>query len=195
MEKEDKTVAQEKELREQQRLRERISREREALRNGHRGGGDLRRSVSMNNLRRRESLEAETAPDFAEITGEADSAFASGYLASGNIGYIAASGNSISITSNTGTTSTAGYNLTSKLPSNLRAFTNAEVPTSRKAGRRDSIKGDMGPPAVPVGANLRRVKSTNNLKLPKREEGSKPGYCESCRVKFDNFKDVSIFMY
>lgn len=188
MEKDDKNVAQEKELREQKRLQERISREREALRNGR----DLRRSVSMNNLRRRESLEAEAAGECMDM-GEPDSACASGYLASGNVGYVAASGNSVSIASTTGTTSTAGYNLTSKLPSNLRAFTNAEVPTSRKAGRRDSIKGDMGPPAVPegrVGPSLRRAKSTNNLKLPKREEGSKPGYCESCRVKFEHFKQV-----
>ncbi|KIK67087.1 hypothetical protein GYMLUDRAFT_156722 [Collybiopsis luxurians FD-317 M1] len=182
MDKEDKIEAEERELREQKLLQERISREREARQRGF----DLRRSVSMSNLRRRESLDAENAID------DFDSACASGYLASGQVGYIAASGNSVSITSATGTTSTAGYNLnSSKLPPKLRAFADNQVATSRKIGRRDSIQGDMGPPAVPegrVGVGLRRAKSTNNLKLPKREEGSKPGYCESCRVKFEDFK-------
>ncbi|KAJ4000010.1 hypothetical protein F5050DRAFT_1804490 [Lentinula boryana] len=188
MEREEKLEAHHKELKEQKLFQERITREREAL---HRGF-DLRRSVSMNNLRRRESLEVEAANDQYLDMGDPDSACASGYLASGNGGYIAASGNSVSVASTTGTTSTAGSNfgLGSKLSAKLKAFADQQVPTSLKS-RRNSIKGDMGPPAVPegrVGVGLRRAKSTNNLKLPKREEGSKPGYCESCRQKFEDFK-------
>jgi regulatory subunit for Cdc7p protein kinase len=191
IEKEDKEEAQERELQEQILLKERISRQRE--RRNNKGGLDLRRSVSMNNLRR-ESLDAENTN---ECYLELDSACASGYLASGNGGYVAASGNSVSITSTTGTTSTTGHNFNSNLPAKLRAFADHQVPTSRKTGgRRDSIKGDMGPPALPEGrVGIRRAKSTNNLKLPKREEGSKPGYCESCRVKFDDFKQVLIYFW
>jgi regulatory subunit for Cdc7p protein kinase len=29
------------------------------------------------------------------------------------------------------------------------------------------------------------------MRLPKRDEGTKPGYCESCRVKFEDFQQVS----
>ncbi|KAJ4468205.1 hypothetical protein J3R30DRAFT_1684342 [Lentinula aciculospora] len=191
IEKEDKIEAHERELKEQKLFQERISREREVR---HRGF-DLRRSVSMNNLRRRESLEAEAANDQYLDMGDPDSACASGYLASGNGGYVAASGNSVSVTSTTGTTSTTstGHNLGlgPKLSAKLKAFADQQVPTSLKTSRRNSIKGDMGPPAVPegrVGVGLRRAKSTNNLKLPKREEGTKPGYCESCRQKFEDFK-------
>ncbi|KAG6369670.1 DBF zinc finger-domain-containing protein [Boletus reticuloceps] len=49
----------------------------------------------------------------------------------------------------------------------------------------------MGPPDdIPNRPNalLRKSRSTNTLRLPKRDEGSKPGYCESCRVKFDDFE-------
>ncbi|KAJ4494090.1 hypothetical protein C8J55DRAFT_602554 [Lentinula edodes] len=189
IEREDKIEAHERELKEQKLFQERMSREREAR---HRGF-DLRRSVSMNNLRRRESLEAETGNEQCFDFGDPDSACASGYLASGNGGYIAASGNSVGITSTTGTTSTteSNFGLGSKLSAKLKAFADQQVPTSLKTGRRDSIKGNMGPPALPegrVGVGLRRAKSTNNLKLPKREEGSKPGYCESCRQKFEDFK-------
>ncbi|KAF5389410.1 hypothetical protein D9757_004313 [Collybiopsis confluens] len=179
---EDKVEAERKELKEQRLLQERIAQQREARQRGF----DLRRSVSMSNLRRRESLDAEHPID------DFDSTYASGYLASGHGGYVAASGNSVSVTSTTGTTSTAGYSFSSsKLPFKLRLAAEQQVATSRKSSRRDSIKGDMGPPAVPEGRisiGLRRVKSAGHLKLPKREEGSKPGYCESCRVKFDDFK-------
>jgi len=50
----------------------------------------------------------------------------------------------------------------------------------------------MGPPVgVPQRhAVLKKSKSTTTIKLPKREEGSKPGYCESCRSKFNDFREV-----
>lgn len=155
--------------------------------------GDLRRSVSMNNLHRRVSN-----PDLA-VDLDADdegSANASGYLASGTGGYMAASGNSVGITSTTGTTSTstAGYPSRNQLPPSLRARVQHEVVTSR---RQPSAKDDqrvsvMGPPAcVPERRGLlKKSRSMNTMRLPKREEGSKPGYCESCRTKFEDFKMV-----
>ncbi|KAG8898594.1 hypothetical protein FRB99_007338, partial [Tulasnella sp. 403] len=34
---------------------------------------------------------------------------------------------------------------------------------------------------------LKKSKSTNTLRLPPREEAKKPGYCENCRCKFEDF--------
>ncbi|KAI0066229.1 hypothetical protein BV25DRAFT_1821148 [Artomyces pyxidatus] len=149
--------------------------------------GDLRRSVSMVNLHRRFS----TGEELIDLDADADeeSANASGYLASGN--YVAASGNSVSVASTAGTTSTsgrAGRNPVQQLPPGLRE--RLQVTTSRKvAGDRGKEKGDMGPPAaIPERKTLRKSKSTNTMKLPKREEGVKPGYCECCKTKFEDFQ-------
>ncbi|KAK0212983.1 Dfp1/Him1, central region-domain-containing protein [Desarmillaria ectypa] len=153
------------------------------------GPGDLRRSASMNNLHRRGILDEQ---EFGEALGNdnIDSVNASGYLGSG--AYVAASGNSVSITSTTGTTSTTGSSHSRPLPPSLRAQIGNEVITSRKlvsVAKDGDGKSTMGPPAyIPTRSGLRKSRSTNSLRLPKREEGSKPGYCESCRMKFDDFK-------
>jgi regulatory subunit for Cdc7p protein kinase len=176
--------------------------------------GDLRRSVSMNNLHRRVSFPDASYQQLVDLDGDVsgcegvtDSANASGYLASGTGGYMAASGNSVSITSTTGTTSTAGTSFRNlKLPAALQERIQSQVVTSRKfssvatgpSGEREKEKGlgkkgTMGPPVgIPERPNglLRKSRSTNTLRLPKREEGYKPGYCESCRAKFDDFKSV-----
>jgi regulatory subunit for Cdc7p protein kinase len=164
--------------------------------NSHVVGGDLRRTVSMNNLHRRANQDCQ--PDDDHGGEQLDSAQASGYGASTATGYMAASGNSVGITSTTGTTSTAGYaSRNGQLPSTLSGRMNKHITTSLKFPSASADKENkvppMGPPAtipdrVPF---LRKSKSTNTLKLPKREENSKPGYCESCRVKFDDFKIVS----
>lgn len=179
-----------------------------------RKAGDLRRSVSMNNLHRRASLPAPGYEGLVDLDGDAsgcdgapDSANASGYLAStGTGGYMAASGNSVGITSTTGTTSTAGASFRNlKLPAALQERIQSQVVTSRKFPSAGGVragnagdneqgkKGTMGPPmGIPERPNglLRKSRSTNTLRLPKREEGCKPGYCESCRTKFEDFKAV-----
>lgn len=166
--------------------------------------GDLRRSVSMNNLHRRSNLPARHDQEYLiDLEGDGeipDSANASGFLASGNgAGYMAASGNSVGITSTTGTTSNAGYTSRNfQLPSALSGRIKQQIVTSRKppAAAAGKVQGEqksvMGPPsAIPERKPLlKKSKSTNTLRLPKREEGSKPGYCESCRSKFDDFKVV-----
>lgn len=169
--------------------------------------GDLRRSVSMNNLHRLAANAGEE--DFVDLDADFPdtqaSANASGYLASTSA-YIAASGNSVGITSTTGTTSAAGGALRAlDLPANLRGRIQQQVVTSRKvstlvAGKDNSNRqlGSMGPPdGIPDRRNalLRKSRSTNTLRLPRRDEGSKPGYCESCRVKFVDFEYVSLFVY
>lgn len=160
----------------------------------------LRRTVSMHNIRRRVSM-GDACPEGyvdldADFEGDADSAAASGYLGSGT--YVAASGNSVGITSTTGTTSTAGLSLRSlHLPPSLRGKLQQQIITSRKApqiaptGGKDNVMGP--PPIIPDRPQrlLRKSRSTNTMRLPKRDEGQKPGYCESCRVKFEHFPDVS----
>ncbi|KAG6864876.1 hypothetical protein C0991_006643 [Blastosporella zonata] len=162
--------------------------------------GDLRRSASMNNLHRRATFPHTPNDDhLVEPDGDdenMDSAIVSGFLVSGTAGYMAASGNSVGITSTTGTTSTAGYIPRSQLPSGLSTRMK-HIVTSRKfpsaAADKENKAPSMGPPSVIPERQqlLRKSRSTNTLKLPKREEGSKPGYCESCRMKFDDFKDVT----
>jgi len=165
--------------------------------------GDLRRSVSMVSLHRRISIGEDGQPpqDVIDLDVEAgdipESANASGYLASG---YMAASGNSIAITSTAGTTSTSGLSTRGaiQMPPALRERLQQQIVTSRKVGLANNTgqkdhekdhKRDMGPPAaIPERRLLRKSKSTNTMKLPKREETTKPGYCECCRMKFDDFQ-------
>ncbi|KAG9316526.1 Dfp1/Him1, central region-domain-containing protein [Chiua virens] len=161
--------------------------------------GDLRRSVSMQNLHRQVANAG--LDDFVDLDATFPdtqaSANASGYLASTSA-YIAASGNSVGITSATGTTSATGGALRAlELPANLRGRIQQQIITSRKVSALTTGKdnpsrrpGAMGPPdCIPdrPGTLLRKSRSTNTLRLPKRDEGSKPGYCESCRVKFEDF--------
>jgi regulatory subunit for Cdc7p protein kinase len=165
--------------------------------------GDLRRTVSMQNMRRRLSLgdECPEGLDFnGDIECDPDSAAASGYLASGN--YVAASGNSVGITSTTGTTSTTGLSLRSlQLPRNIAGKLSKEVVTNRRLSHIAPTVGKenaMGPPpTVPDRPQrlLRKSRSTNTMRLPKRDEGTKPGYCESCRVKFEDFQQVGNTLY
>ncbi|THV06806.1 hypothetical protein K435DRAFT_960398 [Dendrothele bispora CBS 962.96] len=167
---------------------EEVVRRKEAQQEIRKSYGDLRRSVSMINLQRRDCMEGLfDAQDYENEASNFGSANASGYLASGTGAYMAASGNSITITSTTGTTSASNNPSRRSLPSTLRSLASQEVVTSRKVGGQKG--GLMGPPPVPERqAVLKKSKSTNTLRLSKREEGSKPGYCESCRVKFDDFK-------
>ncbi|KZT11084.1 uncharacterized protein LAESUDRAFT_741371 [Laetiporus sulphureus 93-53] len=154
---------------------------------------DLRRSMSLNNLRRRLSYgdpELEGLIDLDADGAELNSVNASGYLASG--AYMAASGNSVGVTSTTGTTSTIGNSLQCfQLPDSLKGRAQQQVVTFRKAAAvLDETENKMGPPpTIPDRRNmLKKSRSTNTLRLPKRDEGTKPGYCESCRVKFNDFK-------
>ena len=165
---------------------------------------NLRRSVSLNNLHRQL-----TQPNCAhgidlDADDSVDSANASGYQASGaGMGYMAASGNSVGITSTTGTTSTSGHSLRNvPLPASIAERMKQQVTTSRKFPIKveHEVKtnaGTMGPPLrVPTKQQtLKRSKSTNTLRLSKREEGVKPGYCESCRLKFSDFSSVCLRIF
>ena len=166
---------------------------------------DLRRCASMNNLQRRATFPDPSLEGLVDLDADfpddhpLESVNASGYLASG--AYMAASGNSVSVTSTTGTTSAAGSLLrTLQLPARIKEKMQRQVSMPRRApaappvadmANKENIMGP--PPTIPDRAKfLRKSKSTNTLKLPKRDEASKPGYCESCRVKFEDFRDVSV---
>jgi regulatory subunit for Cdc7p protein kinase len=192
---------------EEQRRKAEIMREKELRRQNQlkaRREGDLRRSVSMSNLQRRASMgEPGVNISLVDLDGEASeihSATPSGYLPStGHAGYMAASGNSVGVTSTTGTTSTASGPLRGmQLPAVLRKGMQQEIVTSRRSStmaeprRRLSL---MGPPPDRPQPTLRKSRSTNTMRLPKREEGTKPGYCESCRMRFDDFKEVSVHFF
>jgi len=178
-----------------------LERKNQARLLSNKSGRDLRRSVSMNNLHRRATIGAADFVDLDIDFGDGqDSANASGYLASTGTGaYMAASGNSVGITSTAGTTSTAGGSIRPlDLPASLRSRLQQQVLTSRKAPTTITAKdqdtthkkGTMGPPiGLPERPHglLRKSRSTTTMRLPKRDEASKPGYCESCRVKFEDF--------
>lgn len=160
---------------------------------------DLRRSVSLNNLHRQ--LSQSNGPHCIDLDADdsIDSANASGYQASGaGMGYMAASGNSVGITSTTGTTSTSGHSLRNvPLATSIAERMKQQITTSRKFPIKavPEVKASiMGPPSkVPTKQQvLKRSKSTNTLRLSKREEGVKPGYCESCRLKFSDFSTVCL---
>lgn len=161
------------------------------------GTRDLRRSVSVNNLVRRHSVPVGglNGP-VIDLDADYDD-----HKSANASGYIAASGNSVGITSTTGTTSTSGrlgrnVPLSNSLTQSLQqhVVTSRKPPSKVKADNVDA-PGAMGPPThLPIKQPiLKKSKSTNTLKLPKREEGVKPGYCESCRIKFDDFSTVRIF--
>lgn len=99
-------------------------------------------------------------------------------------GYLAASGNSVAITSTT-TTSFARTFGNTRLPPNLRERLGRQVITSCRfegAGDKENTN--------PFESRLRKAKSTTTMRLPAREESKKPGYCEACRVKFEDFTEV-----
>lgn len=177
---------------------------------------DLRRTASLTNLQRRAtypdaSLQGQGLVDLdadfpEESHAEGESVYASGYLASA--AYVAASGNSVRIASTTGT-STAGDLLRSLAYSTtLKDKLAQQITMSRRASAaaslstttappptdRENKENVMGPPAtIPDRAKfVRKSKSMSTLKLPKREEGSKPGYCECCRQKFEDFREVCL---
>ena len=163
---------------------------------------ELRRTASMNNLQRRATYPDTSAEGLVDLDADfpeeshTEQVHASGYLASA--AYMAASGNSVNITSTTGTSTAGGLLRSLTLPPALKDKLAQQITMNRRASAaavptdRDNKENIMGPPmTIPDRAKfLRKSKSTNTLKLPKRDEASKPGYCECCRQKFEDFREV-----
>ncbi|KZT40823.1 hypothetical protein SISSUDRAFT_1060026 [Sistotremastrum suecicum HHB10207 ss-3] len=160
-EKEERKRQKAEKAEQERRTREAIQRKHKAL---QRQKMNLRRSMSMANIAKKQEEFDELPPLNADSGSQAAS------------GYIAASGNSVAVASTTGTTSTMGLiGRGSSLPAALKGQIRAEVPVARNLAD------------VPHRV-LRKSKSTNTMRLPRREEDSKPGFCESCRHKFECFK-------
>lgn len=159
-----------------------------------RAANHLRRRASMSNLGEQLKLPFESHPGMDSLgsglvnstaTYKKDDQVASGLgpstMGLGN-GYVAASGNSVVITS---TTTSFARNLgSSRLPPNLREQLGRQVIMNRRLENTANNKENIQP-------RLKKSKSTTTMRLPAREETKKPGYCEACRVKFDDFTTVS----
>jgi regulatory subunit for Cdc7p protein kinase len=138
---------------------------------GGAGAADLRRTVSLSNLRKNQPVRQGALPE---------------PLAS-KPAYIAASGNSQTITSNIASSTRSG----ALVPGGLSG-----MPDKRLAILERSMvsmgKGGLSKRLVP--GKLRRSTSVDaglNVKAPApRSEPKKPGYCENCRIKYDDFKEV-----
>jgi regulatory subunit for Cdc7p protein kinase len=132
---------------------------------------DLRRTASLSQMRtkRRATTGGEPEPEGVEEDLDADHAE-----------YIAASGNSVAITSNVASTTST-------------AVTAPGIPRIRSTLRFQALaKGAGGASVMPPPRVIRKAKSTNTLavRLPVREERRKPGYCENCRARFEDFDEV-----
>ncbi|CAE6431940.1 unnamed protein product [Rhizoctonia solani] len=131
----------------------------------------LRRTASMSQLRgkRRTTMGDELEPE-QEVEEDPDP---------DRPDYVAASGNSVAITSNVASTTST-------------AVTGPTIPRLRSTLRFQALAkgaGGAGTSAMPPPRAIRKAKSTNTLavRLPPREEKKKPGYCENCRARFEDF--------
>lgn len=122
--------------------------------------------------------------------------------------YIAASGNSAMITSNLNSMTSATGVIRPDAPAALgKRLLQQQVFTNRAYGKlpAESVSKENLAPAATVDEDasgslcppprpnvIKKSKSTNTLRLPPREETKKPGYCENCRSKFDDFAKVSV---
>lgn len=135
--------------------------------------------------------------------------------------YNAASGNSVTITSHVNSTTSYAYGVGHDLGPGARQLEkrlHQQVLT--RAAAAGSVSASGGGPVTTATRKssmsttqpqhaLRRAKSTNALRarglssrasgakarLPSREEVKKPGYCENCRVRFDDFNKVCGYVY
>lgn len=135
--------------------------------------------------------------------------------------YNAASGNSVTITSHVNSTTSYAHGVGYDLGPGARQLEkrlHQQVLTRAAAAGSVSASG-AGSAAIMTRKSsvstmqsqrvLRRAKSTNALRarglghrgpgakarLPSREEVKKPGYCENCRVRFDDFNKVRPVVY
>ncbi|GAA5879599.1 hypothetical protein JCM16303_003268 [Sporobolomyces ruberrimus] len=146
------------------------------------------RAVGAPNLRRAISLQNVPRAGTANVSALEDSKHAAPGGIHRRDSYIAASGNSQIITSNTGTSTRSGAAMQpgngkgAAIDKRLAVLANRTVSVSMGGGtssKREIAKG------------LKRSMSVDSqlVRLGKpREEPKKPGYCENCRIKYDDFK-------
>ncbi|GAA6005524.1 hypothetical protein JCM11491_003672 [Sporobolomyces phaffii] len=156
------------------------------------------RAVGAPNLRRAISLQ--NVPRAGAATTHVDAPEDSKHAAPGGIhrrdSYIAASGNSQIITSNTGTSTRSGAAMqpgTGKgaaIDKRLAVLANRTVSVSMGGSGAAAAKKDPFATATALKRNMSVGSDMKNVKrfVPARDEPKKPGYCENCRIKYDDFK-------
>ncbi|KAI5475140.1 regulatory subunit for Cdc7p protein kinase [Pseudohyphozyma bogoriensis] len=133
---------------------------------------NLRRAASMNRI--------------TKTAGGRNTANGGGQVDGGRGSYIAASGNSQIITSNiaSATSTRSGAPMHANPNGALRA---KQIEMLNRNSVSFDANGQLAPGklkrSVSVDAGL------NARAPPAREEPKKPGYCENCRIKYDDFKD------
>ncbi|GAA5929197.1 protein serine/threonine kinase activating protein DBF4 [Sporobolomyces koalae] len=152
------------------------------------GAPNLRRAISLQNVPRAGTALQE------QQTQDAQAQETTKHAAPGGIrrrdSYIAASGNSQIITSNTGTSTRSG--------AAMQPGTGKGAVVDKRlavlAGRTVSVAlaGGGGGAGSKKEKAVKRSVSVDSGQLKKlvraREEPKKPGYCENCRVKYEDFK-------
>jgi len=153
---------------------------------------NLRRTMSMHNLGRDRLKAHEPRGDHQDDYGFVDASRPS----IPSQAYMAASGNSTNVTSTVAsTTSTAPFptQLVHQNPNaltKLRQHVLTRTTFSKTRKTDEEVETQSASILVPRPHLLKKSKSTNTLRLPPREETKKPGYCENCRYKFDDFSKV-----
>ncbi|CAE6411123.1 unnamed protein product, partial [Rhizoctonia solani] len=132
----------------------------------------LRRTASLSQVRsKRRATMGDEPENEQEVEEDPDA---------DQLDYIAASGNSVAITSNVASTTST-------------AVTGPGIPRVRSTLRFLALnKGaSVGASAMPP-PKIRKAKSMNAItaRLPTREEKKKPGYCENCRSRFEDFDQI-----
>lgn len=158
----------------------------------------LRRSISMVQLRKNQlndpvAKSVLQPSHFMNGGGEREDAF----LAASGCSQIITSTNT-NITSATSTRSGAVAPLGSKGYVDKRLAILSRSVVSLGGSAASSGTGAKGPLALAVeatqGAKLKRSMSVDGgmdkMVVPAREVPKKPGYCENCRIKYDDFKEV-----
>ncbi|GAA5984252.1 hypothetical protein JCM5350_002880 [Sporobolomyces pararoseus] len=153
------------------------------------------RAVGAPNLRRAISLQNVPRADTSKLahTAQEDNKHAAPGGIHRRDSYIAASGNSQIITSNTGTSTRSGAAMQpgtgkgSAIDKRLAVLANRTVSVSMGG---NSSKKEVGSAAKTLKRSMSvdsQMKDVRKFVKP-REEPKKPGYCENCRIKYDDFK-------
>jgi regulatory subunit for Cdc7p protein kinase len=173
----------------------------------------LRRTASMHDIGR-----AMSAHPASRQTFQSQSKRPQRPLRGADREYNAASGNSVAITSHVNSTTSYAYGAGCDLGPGARQLEkrlHQQVLTRAAAAGSVCVSGGGSAVATTRKSSvstmqsqrvLRRAKSTNALRarglgprgsgakarLPSREEVKKPGYCENCRVRFEDFNKVCV---
>ena len=93
-----------------------------------------------------------------------------------------------------GATVTSGQTLTSSYMNDVRAALNGDGAPAPRAAKRKAQETLGGIHEEPEGEHEAKSRKTvqSRKKVVVTQKDPKPGYCENCRDKFDDFDEVSL---